>query len=43
MHLFKIWSRDGRSRKAICTADFKSFVLKGKFALGTIYVKYHVL
>lgn len=24
----KIWSRDGRSRKTICAADFKSFVLK---------------
>ena len=31
MPRYKIWSRDGGSRKAMCAEDFKSFVLKGKF------------
>ena len=36
MSLYMISSRDGRSWKAICAADFKSFVLKGKFGYNLI-------
>ena len=39
MPVYKIWSRDGRSRKAICAADFESFVLKGKFGYNLMCVK----
>ena len=39
MPLCKLWSRDGRSRKAIRAANFKNFVLKGKFGYNLIFVK----
>ena len=32
MPVVKIWSQESGSRKATCAADFKSSVLKGKFA-----------